>query len=135
MSDRQIARNRFHKGLTANLRRYLRGFGVSFDEESAQFALGGIKAFDGVPHEALTEGVALSLGNRRDLMAQWETEHPDRNPYPPSFPERVIRQVDIALLECHEDGSPVLILARLRDMCVRELDTEPVSIAAPDEEL
>lgn len=129
-------RTGFHRGLTAALRQSLRWFGVSLDEEAAQFVLGGLQPFGPttVPTEALQEAVNSVLTNRGELMRQWEGEHPGKNPFPPSFPARVLRLANRALEEAYaDDSSPEATLLLIKEMCEKELDTGPVSIT--DEEL
>jgi len=134
MSDRQIAKNRFHKGLTAYLRRTLRKVGVSLDEEMAQFALGGVQPFAGEPDRYMIEVINQTFANKVNLMKQWATDNPKRNPYPPSFPERALKLVRDALHECYaDDGSPVYHLEKLKIMCEAELSTDPVTIDVPEE--
>jgi hypothetical protein len=128
VSDRSLAKNRFHKGLTTHLRATLRRVGVSLDEEMAQFTLGGIAPFSGEPSEFVDEAVNETLGRRRELMAQWEKDNPNKKPYPPSIPERVLKLVNTALTECYSDeGTPVLWLEQIKGLCERELDSGPLT--------
>jgi hypothetical protein len=111
--------------------------GVSFDEEAAQFALGGNVPFRGAvdPHvRAVVNGVLMS---RHKLIETWEKEHPGKNPYPRSFPERALKLLREALEESYREGggSPQIQLTLLINMCEKELDAGPVSVASPDEEL
>lgn len=129
MSDRQIAKNRFHKGLTAFFRQTMRKVGVSLDEEMAQFALGGIEPFTGQITDDMIEVINLTFGDRHGLMANWETDNPGRHPFPKSFPERVLPVVREAIRQClDEESNPVDLLVSLENMCLRELETSPVTI-------
>lgn len=134
MSDRQIAKNRFHRGVSSYLRRYLRRAGLSLDEEMAQFALGGVKVFTGIPDDVMSQAVDRALTNRFNLMTQWEAENPGKNPFPPSFPERILKLAREALQqEYDDDGSPVALLQLIIQKCLNELETEPITSEGSEE--
>lgn len=129
MSDRQIAKNRFHRGLSAYLRRTLRKSGVALDEEMAQFVLGGVEPFSSQVSESLLNAVNQTFAIRRELMTQWEHDNPGKRPYAPSFPERVLPIVREAIRQSlADDGNPAYLLEQLVVMCVKELEASPVSI-------
>jgi hypothetical protein len=129
VSDRTIAKNRIHKGLTAHLRQRMREVGVSLDEEMAQFILGGVEPFTSQLTEYMVEVVNETFGSKRALMKTWEEEHPNQRPFAPSFPERVLPILREAIRQAlAEDGNPAYLLEALVNMCVKELETSPVSI-------
>lgn len=135
MSDRQIAKSRWHRGVSAYLRVTLRRVGISLDEEAAQFSLGGLTPLTGQAKEFIEQVCGEALTQRRDLMAAWEQAHPGVNPYPPSFPERALRIVREALTATYtEEGDPAYHLERLRVMCEKELEIDPSTTEPPEED-
>jgi hypothetical protein len=134
VSDRQIAKNRWHRAVSAYVRTTLRKVGISVDEEAAQFALGGNLALSGQAEEYIRRICNEALDRRHELARTWEAEHPGVNPFPPSFPERCLKLVREALTACYEDdGTPAYHLERLKLMCERELELDPATTESPEE--
>lgn len=119
-------RIRFHKGISRVLRNIVRErFGIALDEEAAQFALSGFSLAMDHAGQNIEEAVAFALNlERRDsYMRTWESEYPDKNPYPPPFPARVLAQIERIEAVLLEDPSREVgpMLVDISAMCHEEL--------------
>lgn len=114
---------RFHKGVTSEFRRMMKGSGLAFDEEAAQFSLMGLvlvrKQWAGVV-ETVRHRV---FEGRAEAERQWEGEHPGVNPFPAPFPERVYSKLEKLANECatEELMGFLLPLEEIMEMCRNEL--------------
>lgn len=123
------AKIRLHKGLTAALRKRAReSFGVALDEESAQYLMSGVTVVGGQVGTELALLRDHVFQGQLGLRTDWEVQHPDKNPYAPSFPERILalarKARDAAM---NEEDSPMYFLTMLIDMCEKEIAVDNVT--------
>ena len=117
---------KFHAGLSRELRRLVRVQGLSIGEHAAQVVLGGLTAFVvGIPETLLIAARNEVLGpRRRHFMGAWERDYPDKDPYPPSFPEQMLELVRKAIQAVDSEDGPLPVLMTIQDRCIDELSVE-----------
>lgn len=106
----------FHKGLVKELQRRCQMAGVKLEEHDAQLALAGLltrevdargkpissndnqKAMRSDAAKWVESAVAdiLKDDKRFEIMRLWESEHPDQDPFPISFPKKVLGLLEFA---------------------------------------
>ncbi len=105
----------FHRGLTREFIRIVQMGGIRVEESDAQKALAGMLTREvdvrGNPiksdenQNAIRSDAAKVIENavkkvldptvKFDLMKQWEEEHPGESPFPPSFPQVVVSELEM----------------------------------------
>jgi hypothetical protein len=117
---------RYHRGLSAELRRTLRKAGMDLDEETAQRMLSGFVLADGIPAEVCQTHRAevFEASARRHLMHDWEQANPVSDPFPPAFPERVLTLVRAVAQALEEENIPKAQakLDTVTTLCLAEME-------------
>lgn len=85
----------FHRGLTHALKLRTQMAGVRIDEADAQRALAGKAIVTGEFWHKILAMVTYILDNetRQQLMKEWESENPNKKPFPPLFAEKVLEKL------------------------------------------
>lgn len=123
VSDQPVIAVRWHRGVSAALRRRLRGTGVNLGEEAAQAVLAGGGVADSQTGEFVAQVRDQIIAGRFALMKNWVRDHPDTDPYPPSFCEQVLALTSSALAELEimsDGGDPRKPLMRLAGLAIAE---------------
>lgn len=117
---------RFHRGVSALFRDRLVRAGIWLDEEAAQLSLAGMPLALGQPAEEIGRIRTETWRDRDRARQQWEQSHPEANPFPPPFPQRIIDMIDLVVggAEPDPDAIPEL-LTKIRGACQQQLDLEP----------
>lgn len=122
-------KNRIHKGVSFKLRVLItERHQMAMDEEAAQFVLNGLPlslGLTGADLDKIRDWV-LEPGNRALYAAEWEGEHPDREPFPPPFPQRILDILQRGVNGSGEDEDALVnAFAQAITECQNELITEP----------
>jgi|SRR5882757_6741952 len=131
-----VVKTRFHKGTTRWLRDKLRAAGLAVDEELAQLIMSGRKVLL-TSQQALIENLQHSAWQDRiALNRDWEEAHPDRNPFPKPFAQRVLELARDARNVIATDGDPSYYIDEISSLCRAELDDDlaflPPDLLHPD---
>lgn len=82
--------------------------------------------FAGRPEEILAHARDQVIENRHEHNAEWVKLNPGRNPFAPSFPDRVLALVRKALEEQMDEASdPLMTLIKLEAIAAAETRSDP----------